>query len=440
MSIYKTFKINPLILVFLIGSLHLWFMWPGILSPDSQGQYAMAVAGIYNDHHPPLMSFVWRYLDHIVPGSGMMFLLHLSLLYGSIFYLISSFCNFRYRFILLLFSLIPQIFFYSNMIWKDIGFTFSFLFVAAYLSYLSSNKQQPTWYKIIILVIILLYGTAVKFQAQFCAPVLLGWLAYVCSNYQIYCKKFIKTVSILLLLFYFVLNSINYVLIPNVQKNYSWQLVKLYDLAAISVAINKDLFPDFTKNNNFTMQELQSRFNRKPLDQFKYYMVDDLIFGDAILKTGSNKIERQQLYFSWVKTIFRHPLIYLKHRAINMASMLLYHPSFKYINNFLNNNNYNNSMVYWIANGMVYLTMANLIPAILSVIYLILGILVLRSTFWAAVPLICFNAVSIIMLVVLFFCSMAGTPRYTYITICMVHASHVLAYLCWRKKREISYC
>lgn len=435
------FKLNPLILVFLLGGLHLLLMWPGILSSDSQVQYAMAISGVYSDHHPPLMSFVWRYLDRIISGSGLMFLLHLSLLYGAIFYLIKSINNFRYRFILLLFPLIPQIFFYSNMIWKDVGFAFSFLLVATYLGYVTSKRQQlinyKSWYKIVILLIILLYGTAIKFQARYCAPVLLIWMAYICANYSLYTKKFIKYLCILILGFYFALYSVNYNLISNIQKSHSWQNVKLYDLAAISVAINQDLFPIFVKNNNFTMIELTTKFNRKPLDRFKYYMVDDLIFGsDAILKIGVNEQERQQLYISWVKAVFQHPIIYFKHRINNMLSMLLYHPGFKYINKILGDDFV---VLSSICNVLVYLIMANLIPAIICAIYFIFGIYILykKNNNPAAVSLICFNAIGLIILMALFFCSMAGTPRYTYIMICMVHASHVFAYSCYKDYREL---
>lgn len=428
-------RINPVVVLFIIGSLHLFSMWPGILSPDSQGQYAMAIAGVYSDHHPPLMSFVWRYLDKIVSGPGMMFLLHLGLLYAAIFYLIISVNNFIYKFLLLLFSLIPQIFFYSNMIWKDVGFTFSFLFIAAYLGYITVNKKQLNWQKdflkIIILLIILFYGTAVKFQAQFCAPVLLAWLAYILADYK-YCNKlFIKYFSILSILFYICLNSVNTILVPNINKNHSWQLVKLYDLAAISISTNQDLFPLFTKNNNFTMQELKNRLSRKSLDKFSYYMVDDLIFENAILKSGSNEAERKQLYFCWLKTIIKHPVLYIKHRMINMASMLLYHPSFKYINKYNNN-----KIIIELANIIIYLTMCNLVPAILSLIYFILGIIAVRKNILTGLPLLCFNLISLIMLAVLFFCSMAGTPRYTYIVVCMVHASHIFAYLTYNNLKQ----
>lgn len=427
-----------LIILLCIMLSHLLLMWPGILSPDSQAQYQMAISGIYSDHHPPLMAFVWRYLDRLYRGPGMIFLLHLSMLYGAIFYLIKSITFYRCKYLLLLFPIIPQIFFYSNMIWKDTGFTFCFLFIGSYLTYITSSKRPITVLQMILLLIILLYGTAIKFQAQYCTPVLLGWAAYILSNYTVHSKKFIKIYGYCLIIFYLLLNSIDCILLPNVQKNHSWQSVKIYDLAAISLATNTDLFPAFAKNQNFSMQEMANRLNHHALDRSKYYMVDNLIFGDAILKNGVNQTERNQLYFTWVKAVIKHPLAYLKHRWINMASMLLYHPSFKHIKIFLPEN----ALVHWLVNGFIYLTMSNLIPVILSCVYLIYGILLLKNgnnTSWFIIPVICFNAIGVTMVLVLFFCSMAGTPRYTYITVCMNYASHVFAYLSLRSLRKFNW-
>jgi hypothetical protein len=395
-------------------------MWPGMLSPDSQTQYAMALSGLYNDHHPPLMSLVWGCLNQIIPGSGMMFLLHLALLYGAIFYLINSVNLSVSRFIFCLFPLIPQIFFYCNTICKDVGFAFSFLFVASYLSCLTSGKGRINWHQTIILLIILLYGTSVKFQAQYSAFILLGWIAYIISNYNLYCKQFIKTFSVLLFSFYLVLHCINYIFIPNVQKTYGWQFVKIYDIAAISLSVNQDLFPGFAKNKNFSMQELANKFNTQPVfnkinpnlgrfnhaDLFKHHSVDNLVFvNDAILRKGVNEVERKELYLAWITAIVKHPLAYLKHRSINMISILIYPSGFKYINDFLTNN----SVLYWMATVGVYLIMPNLIPTILSFIYFVFGIFALHkmgSVNRFAIPLVCFNAVGLSMVLVLFFCSM----------------------------------
>ena len=128
-------------LLFTLGTFHLWLFWPGTLTPDSESQYAMAISGIYADHHPPLMSFVWRYLDKIYPGPSLLLLFHLSLLYVSVLYLIKSLNNVCYRFFFLLLPWIPQVFIFSGIIWKDVGYAFSFLLVGAWFQ--QPNKITP---------------------------------------------------------------------------------------------------------------------------------------------------------------------------------------------------------------------------------------------------------------------------------------------------------
>src|SRR5581483_833197 len=68
-----------LLAVFYIASVLM--LWPGVMSLDASSQYAVAISGEYSDHHPPLMSFLWRYLDYIYHGPAPMFIFHLSMLY-----------------------------------------------------------------------------------------------------------------------------------------------------------------------------------------------------------------------------------------------------------------------------------------------------------------------------------------------------------------------
>ncbi len=53
--------------------------YPGLLNNDSRWQLEQAVQGVYFDWHPPIMSFVWRYLLWIRPGEGSIFLFHVTL-------------------------------------------------------------------------------------------------------------------------------------------------------------------------------------------------------------------------------------------------------------------------------------------------------------------------------------------------------------------------
>ena len=49
---------------------------PGYMSPDSVAQLSQGRTGEYTDWHPPVMSWLWGRLDHIVPGPLGMLVFH----------------------------------------------------------------------------------------------------------------------------------------------------------------------------------------------------------------------------------------------------------------------------------------------------------------------------------------------------------------------------
>ena len=56
------------------------FFYPGYLNGDSHWQWLQARGDVpYSDVHPVVMAWVWSWLDPIVPGPGLLFLLHLLL-------------------------------------------------------------------------------------------------------------------------------------------------------------------------------------------------------------------------------------------------------------------------------------------------------------------------------------------------------------------------
>jgi hypothetical protein len=54
--------------------------FPGLVTRDSVDQLAEARSGFFTDPHPPLMSFIWRYVDMIVAGPLGMFVLQTGML------------------------------------------------------------------------------------------------------------------------------------------------------------------------------------------------------------------------------------------------------------------------------------------------------------------------------------------------------------------------
>ncbi|ETZ05271.1 hypothetical protein [Holospora undulata] len=432
-STIKFLEENKKFCLFALFSIHLFCFWPGIMTSDSQCQYLMAMSGNYGDHHPFIMSFLWRYIDKILKGSAGILVMHLSLFYSGIYFLLKSVAQKRLSLIFLGVPFIPPIFVYSGMIWKDLGFAYSFFCVMSYLAYLTMQRKNLSFFPKIGILVILAYGTLVKFQAQYLAPIVLVWIGWHCKHHNKDIAGIVKSISKVLIIFYGIISGIQY-LGPKVKQDHSWQYVKLYDLSALSVELNQSLFPEFCKTKKFSMEKLHSLFNGS--------RVDYLVFGDAILEKGKNENERNFLWKTWCSQVARHPLLYIKHRVFNLSYTLISTPTFDYVIPFLQKSvdqkTFSYKILYCCARFLGWAFLAHFFPALLSCFYLIFGGLSLRSS-TVAIPLFFMNAVSVGMLLALLFFSMAGTPRYTYICVCLVHASHVFAYLCWKKRENALY-
>jgi hypothetical protein len=133
-----------LLLVCLIGLylVELFVFWPGVIRPDSLMQLQQAQTGVFSDHHPPMIVLYWGLLNCVYPGPGLMFLTHLSLLFGAALLFATSFRNSPWCCFFLFILIWPQVSFYSSFILKDVGFTFSFLFSSSILTFYATHKNK----------------------------------------------------------------------------------------------------------------------------------------------------------------------------------------------------------------------------------------------------------------------------------------------------------
>lgn len=413
------------LLFFCVFCIHGYIFWPGLLTPDSQAQYQNAIAGVYNDHHPIIMAVLWRWLLYISSGSAGIFVFHLVLLYGSVYYLCLCLPLGKKSYALL-FPFIPSVFVYSGFIWKDISFAYSFLFIGSFLSFLNVNNYSLKWYQTIFLIFILFYGTLVKYQAQYCAFFLLIWVSYTALKTYTF-RDHLKYFVLITGTFIFCVLSFNKIMAPQVQVNHSWQYVKIFDLAAISLKTDRFFIPDFMKTSYFT----NDKFRKITNDQ----SVDDLIFPEnAILKLPQTSVQRQDLKNIWWKVILQYPLIYLKHRLHTLAFTLGGVPGYGPISHFIQKCNFPEGIqkaFLIISRIMGYLFLSHFLQILGSILYVFISLRTLSITKFA-IPLFFFNVMGISFTSALLFCSMAGTPRYTYGAICFFHASHFFAYRCYQ--------
>lgn len=420
--------IAPWMILATIYALYSGLFWPGIMSADSNSQYLAAVSGIYSDHHPPMMSFLWRHLDYILSGSGLIFLFHITLLFAASGICIYIFRNSRFKYLYAIYPLIPNVFSYTPLIVKDVGFTYTYLVAGALIALMITSGTKQHDKKMILVALLLFYGTAVKFQAKFLLIIFSIGLAYATTNF----KKFwviIAMGSCFSIVLFLAVFEFNYFMVPNAKQQHTWQLVKLYDLAAMSIEKNQQLFPEFVKTNpNYNFEKVKELFNESE--------VDSLVFSeDNVLNKGDSSIERQELKSYWQSVVVNNLGLYIKIRyklwrhnftsiPAGRSDVISYFKQTA-IEPIVSNQSVRPYIEITYDLLRELLKFQWLFP--ISIIYLIIGIKKIEDNSYAKI-LLMFNSAALTLVGLLFLFSMAATSRYVFFSVCMIHISHGFAY------------
>ena len=296
-------------IAFLGFSLHSALFWPGLLSVDSYAQLAQAQTGHFNNHHPVLMSFLWSGFIKMIPGSGLMLILHLSLFWGAIGLFSYTFFKHRLRswWWFYLIPLWPVFLCYSSMIWKDVGFSLSFMAAISILFHCSFENKKPTFLQSSLIIFLLMYGVGVKYQALYLLPFCAFWLSFLIFNGKYSNQTLILTVCFVISIFG-INKIIDQTFVPSAQQSNSWQMARLYDLAGISIFTNHPNFPDYIiKNTNFSMERLKKLYS--------FQNVDALMYAEQPVLIGTqNPEELSKLWETWKQAVINHPFFYASHR------------------------------------------------------------------------------------------------------------------------------
>src|SRR5215471_15427009 len=105
--------------------------YPGYMSSDSVDQLGQARSGVFNDWHPPLMSFVWRFTDQIIPGPLGMLILNNVLFWSGIALICYRCLEESAAPAIAVLGLLPPVFGQLSTVWKDVAFGASMIFAFA---------------------------------------------------------------------------------------------------------------------------------------------------------------------------------------------------------------------------------------------------------------------------------------------------------------------
>jgi hypothetical protein len=430
----QTLALTSLIILFI---LNLFIFWPGQVSPDSLAQLKEALAGTYTDPNPPIMAIVWHYLLFIFPYTTGMLIFHLTLLYSSCFIFFQAFKKYKVKYFYLIYPLLPPILFYSSSIWKDVGFAFAYLFVGASTTYFAMHKKRPSTLQLAGITLILFYGTAAKFQAVYCAPFMLMGICYILNNFKLNLKTLLYTIIAQLALLVCI-NQFNSFVVTTEKKSDYWKYVKIYDLAGMSIELDQPIFPEYIlEYKNFSFSLIKEKFN--------YERVDDIVFfKDSPIPRKETENDQVSLLKKWQHAVVKHPVAYLKHRYKNWRRLLFTKPleklekldfnsfgGLKWFASLQNKKSFLSQLIFFTL-GFIRYIFSFIFVFIFMLCYLALGIFKRRETL--GVILIILNGAALMMVLALYFLSMASLLRYVYISVCLVHASHPIAYLLIKRR------
>ena len=310
-----------------------YLFWPGFMSYDSIWQLQQARHGIAGSQHPPMMTYIWRFLDRLYPGPGLMLLLQLSLFYFSLAAILRILLDSAWRAAILVLVSIPfhPVLGLLGNIWKDIGlmcfFQLSFLALLLF-------QQRRTWVRAAAFIIFLFLAVSYRHNALFGALPLAGYFAGLCVSIRPQLSTSLLWVQrtavsgLVILAVWLPTVILNTVLTTPTFPS----LIALWDVLAISRHTGTNLLPPFSfaDRPNFGSAEIIDLY-RPAASNYAYIAGlqaeplnprHDPIIRVEPLRLPANQQDVDEIRRAWAHAVLKYPLVYLRHRLAILAVFL----------------------------------------------------------------------------------------------------------------------
>lgn len=325
--------ILTLICVLITAAFH-----PGHFNADAFNQLTQARIGIYNDWHPPVYAYFWRFAERLFPNSGILILLQIPIIFFAVFICFRKWFSVvaaSVGTILVISS--PWVLGYAGSLVKDVPYgTFALLFVGIALHAASIAKTKCRLACLcVVLGVLAALVVLVRYNGIVMAPFLLCFAATQIFALQKggasegHTRRWQAIGYSLLMTIVATCGVIGFLAyecrILRPVRCYPIQQVLYYDVTGISiekgdVLLSESLFPHQDLAIMKTIfwpggaMNLIQEFTNNP----EAY---PMIFDDASIK---------QLRSDWLRAVIRNPLAYLKVRwqcyLACMQSRYAYHP------------------------------------------------------------------------------------------------------------------
>jgi len=150
------------------ANLAVWF--PGESGPDSDSQYAQAIAGQFDDWHPPIMAWVWSMFRPLAKGDGPMFCFQVVCYwfgFGVIAIALAQAGRSLAAWAMLGVALFPSMLTLNGVLLKDVGMGVTFLAAVGALFWWRIQDREVPGAIAAISLVLLIYGALVRANAVF---------------------------------------------------------------------------------------------------------------------------------------------------------------------------------------------------------------------------------------------------------------------------------
>ena len=297
----------------------LWLFAPGMMSADSINQYEQAISGGYTDHHPPILSFIWRGLLFLSNDQLPILILHATLFWTGLLLLSFGLVPGWYQSLFIAIGFFPPVLVQLGMIWKDVTLLSFYIFALGIIAV--CRRAQ---YKVTLLVgafICLWIGTAARHNGI--AAVLPLLVFFFLLNHSL--LRSILFAFLVLTVFYFAESFFNNEILKVHSVNAEGQIF-IYDTVAIAAKTHDfSLIPKYLSEDLHTSnEELVGLYNPVSCNGVLYHN------GKYLLPVKDSWYQESRL--AWINAIKKYPKEYLRHRVsvflsvIGFSSEEVYYP------------------------------------------------------------------------------------------------------------------
>ncbi len=292
--------------------------WPGQMSFDSAYAWWQARGGETTDIAPPMFILVWRVVDALHEGPGLMFALHLALFWSGLALLAGALrlSPPRATALTLIAAFAPVPWLLRGHVWTDVGLFSALLFAVGALARAQATRRRR-W--ILAAVPALIYAAAVRHNAMPAVLPIVVWLVWVALGRDASRMRVAAAVVVLSAILVGGTAAIN----ADVQHRVPlWPAEAEWELAAISVRAGEMLLPPFMIGPGLDVPELAGAFrdwSMVPMLQGTQHGMRDPLASDYTPE------ELTALRTAWFDAIRAYPRAWLAHRWRRAVALLGVH-------------------------------------------------------------------------------------------------------------------